>query len=109
MHKVGHSSHTNNREPSIKLQRTYKVWQQHLHPHEPQLLGYIPSDSPNIVSREGTSYLREVLADRVRNNNLSRPISILTKSTLEQWQLSLMSQLKEEGPMGGFCCRPGSN
>jgi hypothetical protein len=84
-----HNFCINNREPSIKLQRTYKVGQQHLHPYEPQVLGYIPSDSPNIVSREGTSYLREVLADRVRNNNLSRPISVLTKSALEQRRLSL--------------------
>jgi hypothetical protein len=36
----------------VRLQHTYKVSQQHLHPHEPNLLGYVPNDAPNIVSRE---------------------------------------------------------
>ena len=73
----------------MQLQQIYKVSQQHLHPHEPNVLGYVPSDAPNLVSREGTSYLREILADHVRNNNLSCPISMSTKSALEKQRQAL--------------------
>jgi hypothetical protein len=90
--KLLHACHNfciNNREATVRLQRMYKVSQQHLHPHEPNILGYVPSDAPNIVSREGSSFLRELLADRVRDNNLSRPISKITKSALEKRRQAL--------------------
>ena len=50
-----------NREPTVQLQRIFKVSQRYLHPHEQNVLGYVPSDAPSIVSREGTSYLREIV------------------------------------------------
>jgi hypothetical protein len=67
----------------------YKVSQQYLHPHEPNLLGYVPSDAPNIVGREGSSFLRELLADHVCDNNLSCPIPMITKSVLEKQRQAL--------------------
>jgi hypothetical protein len=60
------------------------VWSQSDHPHEPSQLGYIPTDAPDIINREGTSHLWELLADRVCNNNLSRPVTGATKRALEQ-------------------------
>jgi hypothetical protein len=84
-----HNFCIDNREPTVRLQHVYKVSQQHLHPYEPIILGYVPSDAPNIVCREGSSFLRELLADRVRDNNLSHPTSKITKSALEKQQQAL--------------------
>ncbi len=44
----------------IRWQQTKKVYRvpaQMQQPHEPIILGYVPSDAPNVVSREGTSIL----------------------------------------------------
>jgi hypothetical protein len=68
----------------VALSQQYRSPQQHNHPHEPNQLGYIPTDAPDVVSREGTSHLRELLANRVCNNHLSRPLSAVTKRALEQ-------------------------
>jgi hypothetical protein len=62
----------------------YRVAQQYHHPHEPTELAHVPTDTPSIVSREGTSYLRELLARLVANNNLSRPLSLSTKAALQR-------------------------
>jgi len=78
-----------NREGTTRISRVYRVPQQYHHPHEPTELGYIPTDAPCVVSREGTSHLRELLARRVSNNNLSRPLSASTKRALERRRSSL--------------------
>jgi hypothetical protein len=78
-----------NREATTKISRIYRVPKQQHHPHEPTELGYIPTDAPSVVSREGTSYLRELLARRVANNHLSRPLSDSTKRALEHRRSSL--------------------
>jgi hypothetical protein len=41
--------------------------------HQPTQLAYIPSNAPNVVSREGSSHLHDILARRVADNNLTRP------------------------------------
>ena len=73
----------------MPLSRIYRAPTQHIHPHEPNQLGYIPTDAPDIVSREGTSHLRELLADRVCNYNLSWPVTAVTKKALEQRRSAL--------------------
>jgi hypothetical protein len=98
-----------NREATTKISRIYRVPKQQHHPHEPTELGYIPTDAPSIVSREGTSYLRELLARRVANNHLSRPLSDSTKRALEHRRSSLYEwasgSITNEG---GLRCRPDS-
>jgi hypothetical protein len=84
-----HNFCVENREPTLWLQYIYKVRQEHLHLHEPSVLGYVTSNTPNIVCREGTSFLREILADHVHTNNLSHPISMSTKSSLDKWWQAL--------------------
>jgi hypothetical protein len=54
------------------------------HAHEPSVLGYVPSDAPNVISREWTSHLHKILAMQVANNNLKRPITAAIKSGLQQ-------------------------
>jgi hypothetical protein len=68
----------------VALTQQCRSPQQHTHPHEPNQLGYIPNDAPDVVSRIGTSDLRELLVNRVCNNHLSRPLSAVTKTALEQ-------------------------
>jgi hypothetical protein len=52
-----HNYCIDNREATIGLQHIYKAPDtQHL-PHEPTQLAYIPTDAPNVVSREGSSHL----------------------------------------------------
>lgn len=60
-------------------------------PHEPFVLGYIPSDAPIIASREGVSLLREHLKQRVASNNLIRPINSNTTKALEMRREALYS------------------
>ena len=84
-----HNYCIDNRESPVPLSQIYRAPTQHIHPHEPNQLGYIPTDAPDIVSREGTSHLRELLADRVCNYNLSRPVTAVTKRALEQRRSAL--------------------
>ena len=79
-----HNFCINNREASVQLRSLYRVHRSKTHPHEPTKLGYIPSDAPTVVSREGTSHLREILANRVASNSLVRPVTSVMKKTLEQ-------------------------
>jgi len=58
-----HNYCIDNREPSIPLHHVYKVPANQQQPHESTQLGYIPSDAPNVISREGSSRLREILAN----------------------------------------------
>ncbi len=67
----------------------YKVPANQQHAHEPTQLGYIPTDAPNVISREGSSHLREILARCVAENNLAHPISATTKRALQQRSLSM--------------------
>ena len=76
-------------EPSMALKCIYKVPANQQHAHEPTQLGYIPTDAPNVISREGSSHLHEILARRVAENNLARPISATTKRALQQRSLSM--------------------
>jgi hypothetical protein len=78
-----------NREATAKISHIYQVPKQQNHPHEPTELGYIPTDAPSIVSREGTSYLQELLARQVSNSHLSWPLSESTKRALERRRSSL--------------------
>jgi hypothetical protein len=57
--------------------------------HEPTQLGYIPSDAPNVVSREGSSHLREILARHVGDNNLTRPLTISMTRAMQQRRLAM--------------------
>ena len=84
-----HNYCINNRDETPLISRIYKVSVTHHHPHEPSLLGYIPSDAPNVISREGVSHLREILSKRVANNNLERPITAATRSALQQRRLAM--------------------
>ena len=84
-----HNYCINNREPSIALQRIYKVPASQQHPHEPTQLAYIPTDAANIISGEGSSHLREILARRVAKNNLERPLLATTKRALQQRRLAM--------------------
>jgi hypothetical protein len=67
----------------VQLRSLYRVHRSKNHPHEPTQLGYTPSDAPT-VSREGTSHLREILANGVASNSLVRPVTSVMKKTLEQ-------------------------
>jgi hypothetical protein len=79
-----HNFCINNRETSVKVNRIYKVPEDQVHAHEPTQLGYIPTDAANVISREGSSHLREFLAKRVADNNLIRPLSAVNKQVLQQ-------------------------
>jgi len=84
-----HNYCINNREEKPLISRMYKISATQQHPHEPSVLGYIPSDAPNVISREGVSHLREILSRRVANNNLERPITAATRSGLQQRRLTM--------------------
>jgi len=73
-----------NREATIGLQHIYKVPDTQQLPHEPTKLAYIPTDAPNVVSREESSHLQTILTSRVQNKNLSHPVTASTKQTLDQ-------------------------
>jgi hypothetical protein len=77
-----HNYCINNHEEKPLISQMYKISATQQHPHEPSVLGYIPSDAPNLISREGVSHLREILSRRVANNNLERPITAATRSGL---------------------------
>ena len=64
-----HNYCIDNREATIGLQCIYKVPDTRQLPHEPTQLAYIPTDAPNVVSREGSSHLRTILTNRVQNDN----------------------------------------
>jgi hypothetical protein len=70
-----HNYCIDNREPSIPLHRIYKAPANQQQPHEPTQLGYIPSDAPNVISRKGSSHLREISARQVADNNLTGPLT----------------------------------
>jgi hypothetical protein len=74
----------NERETPIKLTKVYRVPTQMQQPHDPTILGYVPSDAPNVVSREGTSILRDVLSARIHKLNLKRPMTESLRSALMQ-------------------------
>ena len=57
-----------------KLMKVYRVPGNMQLPHEPQIFRYVPLDAPNIISREGSSILRNVLRQRIHERNLKRPI-----------------------------------
>jgi hypothetical protein len=69
--------------------RVYKVPATQQNAHEPSVLGYVPSDAPNVISREGTSHLHEILAKQVANNNLEHPITAETMFGLHQQWLAM--------------------
>jgi hypothetical protein len=84
-----HNYCIDNQEPSMALKCIYKVPANQQHAHEPTQLGYIPTDAPNVISREGSSHLREILAKRVADKNLEHPISATTKRALQQQRLAM--------------------
>jgi hypothetical protein len=79
-----HNYCINEREMPIKLTKVYRVPAQMQQPHEPTILGYVPSDAPNVVSREGTSILRDVLSAHIHKLNLKRPMTESLRSALMQ-------------------------
>jgi hypothetical protein len=58
-------------------------------PHEPTAFGYIPSDAPQITSREGVSHYREILKQRVSSNNLVWPLNNMMTRALQQRRAAL--------------------
>jgi hypothetical protein len=50
-----HNYCINNHEEKPLISQMYKISATQQHPHEPSVLGYIPSDAPNVISREGVS------------------------------------------------------
>jgi hypothetical protein len=79
-----HNYCINNREEMPLITKMYKVAATQQHPHEPSVLGCIPSDAANIISREGVSHLREILTRQVANNNLEHLITAATWSGVQQ-------------------------
>jgi hypothetical protein len=53
-------------------------------PHEPTMLGYVPTDALNITCREGSSVLRDVLCMRIHQQNLKRPVTESLRNALIQ-------------------------
>ena len=84
-----HNFCIDNREASVQLQSLYRVQQSKHHPHEPMQLDYVPSDAPTIISREGTSHLREILANRIVSKLLARPVTSVMQKALEQRRYSM--------------------
>ena len=84
-----HNYYIDNREPSIPVHRIYKVPANQQQPHEPTQLGYIPSDAPNVISREGSSHLREILARRVADNNLTCPFTTSLYRAMQHRRLAM--------------------
>jgi len=84
-----HNYCIDNREPSIPLHRIYKVSANQQQPTEPTQLGYIPSDAPNVISREGSSHLPEILARRVADNNLTGPLTTSLYRAMQQRRLAI--------------------
>jgi len=76
-------------EPIPQLDIMYRVRAGSQLPHEPTALGYIPSDAPQITSREGVSHYREILKQRVSSNNLVRPLNNMTTRALQQRRAAL--------------------
>ncbi len=65
-------------EPIPQLNIMYSVHAGSQLPHEPTALGYIPSNAPQITSREGVSHYREILKQHVASNNLAQPLNNMT-------------------------------
>jgi hypothetical protein len=67
-----------------KLDIMYRVHAGLQLPFEPTALGYIPSDVPQIASRECVSHYREILKQHVANDNLVQPLNDMTTRALQQ-------------------------
>jgi hypothetical protein len=83
-------------EPSIPLHCIYKVPANQQQSHEPTQLGYIPSDAQNVISREGSSPLQEILARCALTTSLyramqQRQLAIYKKSLGVFWGYSLLA------------------
>ncbi len=52
-----HNFCINEGEDGIKLMKMYQAPSQMQQPHEPTMLGYVPTDAPNVTTREGFSVL----------------------------------------------------
>ncbi len=61
------------REAGTKLTKVYRVPSQMQQPHEPTMLGYVPSDAPNVTSREGSSVLRDILSTCIHKKKIKMP------------------------------------
>ena len=79
-----HNFCINEREAGTKLAKVYRVPSQMQHPHEPTMLGYVPSDAPNVTSREGSSVLRDVFSTRIHRQNLKCPLTETLRNALVQ-------------------------
>jgi hypothetical protein len=79
-----HNFCIDNREASVQLRSLYRAQQTKHHPHEPMQLGYVPLDAPTVISREGTSHLREILANRIVSKSLVHPVTSVMQKALEQ-------------------------
>ncbi len=67
-----------------KLMKAYRVPGNMQLPHEPQIFGYVPSDAPNIISRESSSFLRDILWKRLFDMNLKRSVGESLRLALSQ-------------------------
>jgi len=84
-----HNFCIDNWEASVQLRSLYRVQQSKHHPHEPMQLGYVCSDAPTVISREGTSHLREILANRIVSKLLAHPVTSVMQKALEQRRYSM--------------------
>ena len=84
-----HNLYINRSEAKVKINKTYHVSAELQLPHEPTTPGYIPSDALNVINREGSSVLRDILWTHVYNNNLKRPVCESLKNALIQKRNSL--------------------
>jgi hypothetical protein len=84
-----HNFCIDNREASVQLRSLHRAQQSKHHPHEPMQLGYVPLDAPTVISREGTSHSREILANCIVSKSLARTVISVMQKALEQQQLAL--------------------
>ncbi len=71
------------------MMKVYRVPGNMQLPHEPQIFGYVPSDAPNIISRGGSSLLRDILCKRIFDKNLKHLVGESLRLALLQKRKSL--------------------
>ena len=69
-----------------KLLKVYRVPGNMQLPHEPQIFGYVPSDAPNIISREGSSFLHDIFCKHIFYKNLKHLVGESLRLALLQKQ-----------------------
>jgi hypothetical protein len=86
-----HNYSLRNGEVKKKMLKMYFVPGNMQLPHAPQTSGYVPTDAPNVTSKEGTSVLRDILCKRVYDRSLKHPVSKSLRLALQEKQKSLFA------------------